>query len=68
MTIETVTISNLKYYLVSFDKDVEERDYYPAGLDRRLSGVVKKALKKQPITDSLLPEHRAAEDIPPFRA
>lgn len=64
MTIETVTGSDVQYYLVSYDKDGKERADDPDAPGGTLSGVVKETLASQPITDVFFMSHGWKGDVP----
>ena len=64
MTIETVTNSDIQYYLVSYDKDGNERTDDPDAPGGRLSSVVKDELAGQPITDVFFMSHGWKGDVP----
>lgn len=64
MTIETIPASDIQYYLVSFDKDGNERREDPDAPNGRLSDVVKQVLETQPVTDVFFMSHGWKGDVP----
>jgi hypothetical protein len=64
MTIETIPGSDLRYHLVSYDKNGKERDNDPDAPKGRLSEVVKRVLKEQPVTDVFFMSHGWKGDVP----
>lgn len=67
MTIEHVPgHPDLRYYLISYDKDGDERRDDPDAADHggRLSEVVRKVLHEEPITDVFFVSHGWKGDVP----
>lgn len=64
MTIETVPGSDLRYYLLNFDKDGRERTDDPDAPNGRLSDNVAEALAARAITDVFFMSHGWQGDVP----
>jgi hypothetical protein len=64
MTIETIPNSSLRYYLISFDKNGEERMDDLDAFSGCLSDTVKQILKNEPITDVFFMSHGWKGDVP----
>jgi hypothetical protein len=64
MTIESVPNSDLKYYLISYDKNGIERDDDPDAANGMLSREFETVLADEPVTDVFLISHGWKGDIP----
>lgn len=64
MTIESVSNSDIQYYLISFDKHGNERTDDPDATDGILSNVLKDELANKPITDVFFMSHGWKGNVP----
>jgi hypothetical protein len=64
MSIQSVSGSDIRYYLIAYDKDGRERIDDPDGVNGKLSERVASAVRSDPVTDVFVMSHGWMGDIP----